>query len=113
MQFAHKHVLFLGHDIQQGRYSLNIYISEQSKKLRKVSFKHEIRKFLGFFNVCGGLCPKLQAWVALVQALLKLKEPLSVANLREITTGTWTYILSYNTSLLLDQVLRAYYLMMN
>lgn len=78
-----------------------------------MSSKQEIRKIPGVLNVCRGVCPNLQAWVARLQAMLKKKDFLNVESLEAIVSRVWSYVLQYNTNLSLTMELAEFHVMVD
>lgn len=101
VQCAQKSVRLLGYDISKGNFSLDTYVQEQRRKLRTISSITEIKKKLGVFNVCRGLCPDLAIWVQPLQYLLKRKHLTKEIVVIELTKQIWEKVVRQRTNLCL------------
>lgn len=93
-QLNKKHVLFLGYNIWDGKFSLDSYVALQQTRLLVVSSKSEIRKILEIFNLCRA------TYLGLATALHPLQLALSATKLpkgvefKTMVREVWKYVLA-------------------
>jgi len=95
IQLAQPEVIFLGHDVFPGGYSLKSFVKRQCSNLPIANSTRQIRRILGIFNFCRGVVSRLDF---LVEPLItELKNPVSrrcsLQGLRYLCEDIWKKIL--------------------
>lgn len=92
-------VVYLCFDLDNGSFSLESCIHEQTKKLPKVNSRGEIGRILSIFNVCCNVRPGLSKIVEPLQATLNAKKLPECNNLCRWTEEIWTFLFKNNMKL--------------
>lgn len=94
MQLSKTHVLFLGYDVWDGKFSLDSYVAIQQTRLPTISSKTEIRKIMGIFNMCRATCPSLAVALKPLQLALSAAQLPRGLELKKMTKTVWKHVLA-------------------
>lgn len=113
IQLKKKKVLFWGYDVSVAKVSPDKSIQGQHQQLSKIASKSEIKRVLGVFIVCKGVCLKLARWVQPLQTILKA-EKFRVGNeVFNVIQEVWKKVIQFGVSLCLCDKQHAFHLMVD